>query len=1651
MPITFGAAANTMPESKGNVKDVEWHQAPADILKANADKAAFTERLNALADSSLNVDNFATFIDENDGSDTLHEYFVATDSYGYLAKQLMLDAKAKEEIDSSLLEWQVATSLEKLQLELSLWGNYEVGMKLYNKAAPFLQSTDAAKKIVAQRQLVAAKKYIETASQSWGETGQKAQAMLTELDRLIADCGCGDAASTTPGKYKDKPDGCGCEWDDCLGVKPENPDAERQTLENIIVPELKGRLDRYSKNVWVVATAVRDILEYCQDYGEHIFTKRELKRINWKEIGPVIEEYLIAIDNVDEIAEKANNGGVLSDEEDRLLAIADGLTGKEVKQLFGASGTIGGQYKKVANLLNKAVDHVDAIRGLTTIKDAIHDNRSIVAVRNTQEYFSDGVITEDNLFAAIANYNYDDSIDDEDTWSVMGKQLYDIFCRHSNLKVTNGQIDHPREIIDGPRTAQTLEQLARTALTHTTNINTQTKIHEYLTTDNFKSLVDGEMIYTRDEFLRMLRDCGDYAIIDSFRNAAQQLNERGQASHLLLNQQQKQEMLTQGSYLSNPRIKRICDVKVGALAKKYDIERINVKESLASKMMWVVNVVTDTVFYSFGANPRQHLINLMEGLAAGAANATRDAKNLAKYNTQELKTKFGEYITSRVSPSIGIGVARPDPNGPLQEALHLGIQFDEKFGNDLQRWFTYAQEVANRKSFSAGVSLVNPFGPWPFSLVVNVGGEYAKQINQYQKSQLTHMKNVPVKRIGFSWWAALSVNTRSLLDSVADAHIGLFYERDHSAWVEQEAARFDTFFGQLFGIEKGVRQERITLPDSAYTSLSWLEAALQANAGWLSHYWLKIGHESLIQASIQEMVNKAKERWLYLPGVTPAQRKEWMRALMVAFIYGFHENNIEQQRYHELAKGWPKLTKIWLRFSLGSIRKWSVWAAMKAAKGKPVWAAIDMLTGALGTVFYAQFSTFSVSYKEDAKKTMSNYDKMNNGVGMYSLELWGEYFNGQMIANKLAEQLQVKDLLISYNPTAKTIKLSNLNVANINLRYSPLANQKFAYDATAGTLEIWSVDAISIMHAWDKDTRETYLILGGWGAKNTLELAGSDRIRTDSAGNRLPIGTLAETREVEQPLTKTQRLWLIGGITWPDAAVTAELQADMLWQLIDAAGNLVSPLPTRAADGTWESIRTWIISVTRNNAWWFSYTRAPNRRHPGRVDVIYQAQRAGSERDSIPAVTNLFTLAPTSRLEEVRGHIDALMAHRTTRKTMMELDRSHPTEFFKFLEFAINLESGDPHVYDADQYIGAATELRTMLGSWPEFATLRADIDAALIDPDGYLVLSRIVNAMKMIISTEKTLGTITYKQLFARRKKAFMNKEMVWPSWKRFPASVGALREQFAAGKTVDSHWWSAVDAPNRLAYIAWYRMKSLDKSKKHRWRGPWAEWMTRIAPGKDIALTGNAEKEWKKRFLENTQANNVHRQLLAKALTEKLATKRPEGINESQIVNLLDGKVITSADGEKQMKLKISWHFFLVAECGNESLGPNIDGALITEWKQYMSHVDPTTKKGHKLNLSVGNFEADYDIDANERKLLAGVQNTRKPWVAWNPPDDEFIHGSWWDETGTWGEWWSWWDETGAGSPGSGWWDETWAGSTGWNAWSWWDENNSGSSWRW
>lgn len=382
---------------------------------------------------------------------------------------------------------------------------------------------------------------------------------------------------------------------------------------------------------------------------------------------------------------------------------------------------------------------------------------------------------------------------------------------------------------------------------------------------------------------------------------------------------------------------------------------------------------------------------------------------------------------------------------------------------------------------------------------------------------------------------------------------------------------------------------------------------------------------------------------------------------------------------------------------------------------------------------------------------------------------------------------------------------------------------------------------------------------------------------------------------------------------------------------------------------------------------------------------------------------------------------------------LSRLDDAQWWNYADFMDYASSMIDG---VLDENDYDKAFDKLKDMLSRLNSRDLSDTNLSALKQKIDGWdlsnVEKTLIVDRFKMLFSYHINLtdgqrdGANLVSAINGRWN---VYERLTWYSWEAFPLAWQNYREKIL-NQLKDKTSLSREVWPSLMGMTAFYRYNpDWRRITEWRWYSMTEMWRTTVLWWAYEELTDDASRN---RFISNLKKSEAHQAILSETITRKIQSVpwlEWITINSDQVITLLEWKELDIS--WKKFTIEMKYMFYLLWECGNESIWANLEKITIKgigggwDGETWTTTVEiwPETSYRDVAGLSI-------DWVAAESSLNIGTTRSQTYWIAVGnrrneePQDDPRSNPNGWDDS-----------DDPRSTPGS--WDDPdnpWSGPGGW-----------------
>lgn len=349
-----------------------------------------------------------------------------------------------------------------------------------------------------------------------------------------------------------------------------------------------------------------------------------------------------------------------------------------------------------------------------------------------------------------------------------------------------------------------------------------------------------------------------------------------------------------------------------------------------------------------------------------------------------------------------------------------------------------------------------------------------------------------------------------------------------------------------------------------------------------------------------------------------------------------------------------------------------------------------------------------------------------------------------------------------------------------------------------------------------------------------------------------------------------------------------------------------------------------------------------------------------------------------------------------TEKALSLFDDYQQTLYRKFMESIVD-PGLDAFISD-DNYTTAFTKLEEILAKnmkYSELTDLKALIEKEDLSADEKTL---IVDKFKTIFSyiTYLTDGKAdgTNLSVLINAFRWIEYKKLFWPDRTTTYPLITDYRKDIANNlKSASSLQRQTVE--NLIGFTAFYRLSG-------KWRG---YSMTALG-ATNVLSNGNLDEsmekidnadelpkaqEW---FTNNLDVNKTNKKMILEKLNKQLESQKIT-LKSEDLNSLFKWEYISIGDWNKKVTLDVQYYFYLLGECGNESIWAQINSIKIYEkisGEYRETTVDGETawitRKKRDVTIETQTKNSEYDIVATQKDLTISGAVSKKKKIETPPP---------------------------------------------------------------
>lgn len=582
-------------------------------------------------------------------------------------------------------------------------------------------------------------------------------------------------------------------------------------------------------------------------------------------------------------------------------------------------------------------------------------------------------------------------------------------------------------------------------------------------------------------------------------------------------------------------------------------------------------------------------------------------------------------------------------------------------------------------------------------------------------------------------------------------------------------------------------------------------------------------------------------------------------------------------------------------------------------------------------------------------------------------------------------------LKISYTWT-KAQRITDILDVRVKVKQSVLDNVKVSDDEKS--LIIGDVGGITAYTQSDGLGKRCFLILWWTTMTNTCRLDQDDLIKHKIGLPKSAMTFTAKPGEYQEWSQTELQTNVIDKIVGEPKEDTDKIKAEIK-TFFDKDGKLITPT---GKDVTWEWCALWdkltagtltvtqkidgkyivkLVKTATDDTLQIKYIQEST------YQEFLKDDKNRNNRVPLSTFSNLFEYDPNSDLAKAEKEITALYAD------LMNLEKKDPVAYAQFLWDATKTSDGE---IGDNELTHAITNLEKLLKDNTKFDT----ITSLLGTKTDRATKSYIIDRFKQVLAKEKQYSGKKISTILWWRGDAWFS--MTGPSGEKLPS---ALIHEMKGIRT----WWNKDDDvysenptidKTLIGYTAFYRNISGNQYENKKFS---LTWLGSTTYQKSGPITNNVDsaKNW---FLNNFTKQRPEFELLASQLTKQFSAKwisismfetgKPLNDRSNNLWKLLNWEEVSVDNWTKKVKIDLSWKFYLLGDCCNESIWAAIGGISIRTPKENGStwirsaEAKPEAKYTSSTQIAGRNLSSGMKVGSygEEMWLNLSVVPTEQKW---------------------------------------------------------------------
>ena len=920
-------------------------------------------------------------------------------------------------------------------------------------------------------------------------------------------------------------------------------------------------------------------------------------------------------------------------------------------------------------------------------------------------------------------------------------------------------------------------------------------------------------------------------------------------------------------------------------------------------------------------------------------------------------------------------------------------------------------------------------------LAINLSWEVAEQYNHKNVINANLSKVKSAKYVGIEWWALAEISTSDRWVD-AEAYAGIDRQKDPVVGINQVDKQYRAVSEEIFDITWA---STTTLADKT----SFRSYILKKIVDWKNEnvYGKFItNNEQHLTDNLDFMVRYMDaNKFFGKDGILTKFPKANVTTSINALLDIIQSGNIESRRSDVIAwlHGKVALTKLSFGVTTNALtlKSWSWgWVGAPTAtsnSGETIIGSGNTTTGNGGNESWGnqswgnlgesrfgiawlyiglRISTWKNSYVPNVAQYLFTQYETGQGIGTEyinnptkDLDKYGKYLIALYNDNRLTCNVDNWRLILTFEPQWSTLTLAKF----LNIHATSDAQKWFSLRGNVLTIgNIGNMAAYTVTEA--KGVRRM-LCLGSKKMDDATRVTGDIWATNVDPMKADPDGYISMTKEKIDGIVNT----MTG--TW----INGEVAKSETKMFFDAEGKLIKPANVKVTFigvTEWQQLTTWTVNIQKNTDWTYMVQLTPST-PIDQLTITYKDQKEydAKTREAILVGSNwkVETIAKTDIIKEfaMPDTISKVFIEQTE-KTLSLFNIYKNTLYKDFMESI--LDAWSDAIINTKDYDIAFAKLKNILKNNSWYATLPDDFKTLIESTLSKNEKMLIVDKFKTIFSYVVELTNWTNDGANLERKITYerwsVYKTMKWPDGNSYPLTTD-YRKMIVNNLKKETQL-NREPIENLVGFTAFYKLNN--KGRKYAMT-PLGGTNVLVWSDKEqsmIPINNGDKSKAQAWFINNLKINEDNKNAVIDKiinLLDKNNIKVTSAEINKYLTDFLLGKDITiqsDVDSFKKINISTKRIFYLLGECGNESLGMQIEGVNISTFvpteAKYTANGSPEKKYKNGMDLDIKSHSIASKVLTKEKRV--GVKHHE--WIdniknivsaisnAWDATDKGNIH---------------------------------------------------------